>query len=232
MNNFTMDGTNSLDGGTHGIKFVDTSPDPQVCLHINISNIRREQSACANGYVIMFGLWGRQMLNVSLKNIAADISPAYGFYFRNVRVLTLENCTYGGTGIALDMDGKIDQGGQPDGGCWDVALLNTYLGPGSKILAPNMVRVLGLQRYNTSYAPFMWFDTATDASPAGISLGGSLTGGNPYSFVNIVTGIGRPKPGLPGDLPVGSLYLNQAGGAGTTLYVKEEPGNPGGWKGK
>lgn len=232
MSNFTMDGTNALVGGLHGIKFVDTSSDPGECIYINISNIRREQSASANGYVIKFGLWGRQMLNVSLKNVAADISPAYGFYFRNVRVLTLENCTYPGTGTALDMDGKLDQGGQPGGGCWDVALLNTFLQTGSTISALNMVRVLGLQRYNTSYAPFMWFDTAADASPVGISLGGSLTGGSPYSFVNIVTAIGTPKSDLPGDLPIGSLYLNQAGGAGTTLYVKEGKGSPGGWKGK
>jgi hypothetical protein len=161
--------------------------------------------------------------------VTAD-PTANGFYFRNIRVLSLKNCTYPGTEIALDMDGGFDQGGQSGGGCWDVALLNTFFQVGSTIRGANMIRVLGFQRYNSSYARFMWFDTATDASPRGISLGGSITGGTLSSFVNIVTGATHAPVDLP-DLPIGSIYLNQAGGAGTTLYVKEEAG-PGGWKGK
>ena len=231
MNNFTLDGTNAFGGGLHGIKFVDTSPDPASCNYINISNIRREES-CGPGYTIMFGLWGRQMLNVSIKNVAADLQPARGFYFRNVRVLTLENSTYPGTDVALDMDGALDQGGNAGQGCWDVALLNTFFQTGSIISAPNMVRVLGLQRYNTAAAPFMWFDTTTDLSPVGISLGGNFAKGTLVGFVNIVTGVGQPTGSFPGDLPVGSLYLNQAGGAGATLFVKEGTGSPGGWKEK
>jgi len=57
--------------------------------------------------------------------------------------------------------------------------------------------------------------------PAGISLGGNLAEGTRSGFVNIDTGVGKPKASFPGDLAVGSIYLNQAGGAGATLFVKE-----------
>jgi hypothetical protein len=247
LSNFTMDGSNALVGGLHGIYFQDPSTNTEggQCYSISISNVRREQTAAttaqAPGYVVYFSLVKRQMFNVCLRNVAADgnyLNPyVNGFYFRNVRSLTLENCIYpgsllnGGTATALDMDGSHDGAGGA-GGCWDVALLNTFFQSDTTISAPGMVRTVGFQRYTAAYAQFTWFDTTTDPNPTGISLGGTMgAGGAVSAYVNIVTGAAAPTATFPGDLPLGSLYLNQAGGVGHALWVKEAPG-ANGWNPK
>jgi hypothetical protein len=48
--------------------------------------------------------------------------------------------------------------------------------------------------------------------------------------VLIIVGFGSPEGNVTA--PVGSLYLNQNGGAGTTLFVKESQVGTNGWVGK
>lgn len=72
---------------------------------------------------------------------------------------------------------------------------------------------------------------ATDTTLARVSAGvASVEGNTIITSTTIRTGTGSPEGVVTA--PVGTLYLNSTGGAGTTLYVKESGTGNTGWIGK
>ena len=229
VTNFTIDGANAFIPGTDGIRFVDpqTNTAGGSCQNLHIQNIRMEQTNSAAGsFGVRLSLVNRGFYNVNLTNVAAD-ACAQGFFFRNVRVLTLENCAYAGTGVAFDSDGILDGAGHTNQGCMDITLLNTFFQEGSTINSSNLVESFSLSRYNTRLPPCLHYDTVANPNVRGVTAEKIHLGASSGTGPTFTTGAGVPSV----DEPVGSLYLNLSGGASSTLYVKTAVGTSG-WTSK
>jgi hypothetical protein len=146
------------------------------------------------------------------------------------KLVTISNALQNSTSIEFDYVIKgapatvnlVVQGVKNNG---DVAILDTYAG------LTNAKRVIAL---SDTYDNFILVATWTGG--AGVSVGVTVSSSGPgASFqggtILPMSGIGSPAGVVAA--PVGSIYLNLSGGAGTTLYVKESGGSTSsGWVGK
>jgi len=152
-----------------------------------------------------------QVINISLAHYTAG-SP------RPLEVLYWT----GSYALRLDLDGSLSVGGNLTAAA-NVAAGNSFYFPNSSLLM-----------YATSASDTGNAYTFTDHGGSNLRQikarsvdMGSTVGG---TLVFLRTGTGSPEGVLTA--PVGSLYLDQSGSAGTTLYVKESGTGNTGWVGK
>lgn len=113
-----IDGTNAFCKGKHGIYWNDTAPTEATSLHINIKNVRREQTEVSDGYTLYFNHY---IQNLKFENVDGD-AVAKGFYFRKCSELTLDHCFYDGTTLTTE----IPEGLNIDETCKSVNISNCF----------------------------------------------------------------------------------------------------------
>lgn len=118
VTNLTIDGTSAFCLGKHGIYWDDTEAPIGTSLHMSLRNIRREQTQDAEGYTIFINHY---VQNILCENIGAD-NQAKGFYFRNCRHVTLQNCFYDGTTQTTE----APEGLNLDESCQSISLQNCF----------------------------------------------------------------------------------------------------------
>lgn len=201
-------------GGTGGLLWVDTT-SAQVSNGLQIWNLRTEQCTSATGYSI------RIEHNTNLQNfmlVGGSLDPTCrGIKLRKANWISLNSVSYGGTGVALDVDTTT----RP------LKLDNCFTQSGSTLSVGGLTKIFdsGQSSIGGTTSPFVYYDNLTGstntsvASPLQIGTGSSI-----YS------GSGTPEGAVTA--PVGSIYLRTNGGAATSFYVKESGAGNTGWVGK
>jgi hypothetical protein len=156
LTNITLDGTNAFVLGKHGIYWDDPNPPTATSLYLNFQNIRREQSQDPNGYTIFINHY---VQNVLLQNVSAD-TYAKGFFFRNVRYLTLQNCFYPGQPATTPQPEAFNA----DQTCWDIILQNCFFQVGSTVSIQGLEEVFSLQKYAGAFPATIYYDTSVNTN--------------------------------------------------------------------
>ena len=181
LHNLTFDGDQGWGRGTHGF-YWDDATSPGNSLNLALKNIRWEGSSNAAGYTVYINP-GSALYNCTLENIFSGSGADYnGYYFRgDVISLTMKNCSYAGTAVALDMDESI----RP------VILDNCLFVLNGTVNVGNLVKVYDSGRMNDvggTISPYVIYDKL-HAQTAYPSFGATIN----------VTGIIHSSPGTLAD---------------------------------
>lgn len=128
--------------GTHGFYMADTGTATNAYNWV-FENVRREQSSSSSSYNVRIE-HHNVLQTVSFKNCQFDPTQN-GLYFRNVRRVSLDDSSYGGTAgkTAIDMTGISNSVYEHS---------NTLMGDGATVTLTSLVRVSESRPSSTSYS--------------------------------------------------------------------------------
>ena len=125
-----FDGYQAWVRGTDGLKWVDTT-SVATSISLRVCNARWEQMTGTTGYLIDIE-HNFSLQQLVLENLYGGLT-ARGFKFRNCQAVSLRDCWYVGTGVALDADSDVDPN-------YNVMLENCFFQSGSTLSTTGLTK--------------------------------------------------------------------------------------------